>query len=357
MNRSIKILTGLLAAQVIIAALVFVPRLLPTQSPSEPLLGTLTAAQVADFTVQDNTGNSIELANQSGTWVLPQSEAYPADATKVSAFIDKLIGVKTDPLVTRTAASHKRLQVAADDFVRKIVLKLTDGSTRTLYLGSPSGAGATHVRLDGQDEVYLARGLSSFEAGVEAATWINTTYLAVPQTQIISASLQNAQGTFQFTKDATGQWVLAGLSASEPPAPNAVDLMLARLGSVTMIKPLGKTPKPEYGLDEPAAIVTVTVSDTAASKVETLTIGKKDADGNYPVIASTSSYYVSVSGFLLDQFVSATRDTFVAKPTPTPTAAPTATVEPTPAAPVTETVPITSTPPVTSSATITPTAP
>lgn len=336
MNRRNRILAGVLAAQVIVAAIVFVPRLLPTQSAAAPLLGSATAADVTALVIQEKAGAAIELAQQSGVWVLPASDNYPASPEKISAFVEKLIGLKTDPLVTRTAGSHKRLQVAADDYVRKVDLKFADGSTKTLYLGSASG-GATHVRLASEDAVYLARGLNSFEAGTGAAAWINPAYMSVPQENILSATLENAQGKFEFTKDAQNQWMLKGLTANQKFNPDSAVTLLARLGSISMVKPLGKTAKPEYGLDKPGAIVTAIVSDTASTKVYTLKIGTKDTEGNYPVISSDSTYYVSVASFNVEPYTTAKIDTFLVAPTPTPA----------PTAPVTATAPITSTVPVT----------
>lgn len=317
MNRRNQILAGLLAAQVIVAAIVFVPRWLPAPSAAAPLLGSATAANVTALVIQEQTGAAIELAQQSGAWALPASDNYPASAAKITAFVEKLIGLKTDPLVTRTASSHARLQVADAQYVRKIDLKFADGSAQTLYLGSASG-GATHVRLAGEDAVYLARGLSSFEAGTAAAAWIDPAYLSVPQDKILSATIENAQGKFEFTKDAQNQWTLKGLTADQKFNPDSAVTLLARLGSISMVKPLGKTAQPAYGLDTPGATVTAIVSDTASTKMYTLKIGAKDAEGNYPVISSDSTYYVSVAGFNVEPYATATIATFLVAPPPTP---------------------------------------
>jgi hypothetical protein len=343
MNRRNQILAGLLAVQVIVAAIVFVPRLLPAQSAAAPLLGTLQAADVTGLAIQEKSGNRVELTKKDGAWVLPAGDDYAASPEKVTAFVEKLIGLKTDPLVTRTASSHKRLQVASDDYVRKIDLTLADGGVTSLFLGSASGGSATHIRLDGHDEVYLARGLTSYEAGTAAAAWIDPTYLSVPQENILSATIENAQGKFEFAKDAQNQWALKGLKADQTFNPDSVTTLLARLGSISMVKPLGKTAKPEYGLDTPGATVRVVVSDTASTKVYTLKIGTKDADGNYPVISSDSTYYVSVAGFNVEPYTTAKIDTFLATPTPTPVAMPTMA----PTEPLTATAPITLTTPIT----------
>jgi hypothetical protein len=350
MNRRNRILISLLAAQVIVAAIVFVPRLLPSQSAAAPLLGALQAADVTGLAIQEKSGARVELTKKDGAWVLAASDDFAASGEKVAAFVDKLIGLKTDPLVTRTAGSHQRLQVADADYVRKIDLTLADGGVTSLFLGSASGS-AAHIRLEGHDEVYLARGLTSYEAGTTAAAWIDPVYLSVPQDKILSATIENAQGKFEFTKDAQDQWALKGLTAHQEFNPDSAVTLLARLSSLSMMKPLGKTAKPEYGLDKPGATVTVVVSDTASTKVYTLKVGTKDADGNYPVISSDSTYYVSMAGFNVEPYITAKIDTFLVAPTPTPVA----TLAPT--EPLTATTPITATEPVTATAPITATEP
>jgi hypothetical protein len=355
MNRRNRILAGVLAVQLVVAAVVFVPRVLPSsQSAAAPLLGTLQAADVAGLAIQEQGGKRVDLVKKNGAWVLPAGDDYAASPDKVTAFVEKLIGLKTDPLVTRTANSHARLQVSDTTYVRKVDLTLADGGVTSLFLGSASG-GATHVRLDGHDEVYLGRGLNSFEASTDMAGWIDPTYVSVQQDQILSATIENAQGKFEFTKDTQGNWVLKGLTADQSFNPDSAVTLLARLSSIMMVKPLGKTAKPEYGLEQPTATVTVILSDTASTKVFTLKIGTKDADGNYPVISSDSTYYVSVAGFNVDGYVTAKLDTFLVATTPTPVVAPTeipvATPTLTPTEPVTATVPITSTTPITATAT------
>ena len=131
---------------------------------------------------------------------------------------------------------------------------------------------------------------------------------------------------------------MKGLTATpdRPFNPDSVVTLLSRLSSINMVKPLGKTAKPEYGLDAPSATITAVVSDTASTKVVTLKIGAKDASGNYPVISSDSTYYVSVAASYVEGFINATQDSFLVQPTPTPVAAPIeAPLAPLPTEPVT----------------------
>ena len=332
MNRLNQILTAVLAIQVVLAVVVFLPRIIPTGAASAPLFGALGAPDITTLAVQDKDGKRVELARQGEAWVVPAGGDYPADNSKINTFLEKIVGVQSNPLVTRTRASHKRLQVADDDFVRRIDFTSADGSSRTLFLGSAPGGGATHVRAGGRDEVYLARGLFSYDANTDITGWIDPVYFSVAQEQAISLTLRNANGTFEFEKDeASGAWTMKGLAAGEEFNPNNFTTLLARLSSLRMTRPLGKEAKPEYGLDNPGALITVVVKDDAGGRqTHSLRVGAKDAaDNSYVVKASESlsPYTVRVAGFSVEDFVTKTRQDFLQLP-PTPTPAPEATPTP-----------------------------
>lgn len=357
MKRWNQILAGLLGVQLILIVLVFLPRLLPSQTQSAPLLGNLKTSDLVKVTIADKDGNAITLSKKDAGWTLPQFEDYTANGDQITQFVNKLVGIKTDVLATNTAGSLKQLQVADDNFVRKIDLQAADGTVHTVYLGSPSGGSATNVRLGGQNNVYVARGLSSFEAATDVGQWINQTYLSVPQDKMLSATIENAQGKFEFSNNAN-LWTMKNLPGGGRFNQDALITTLARLGSLTMVRPLGKEAKPEYGLDKPTATVTVVVSDTASTKVYTLRVGAKGSDGNYPVISSESPWYVQVAAFNVEPFINAKTDTFLVQPTATPTAEAPPTSEATPLAttePITATATLTATGTLTATTSITPT--
>ena len=323
MNRRNQILAIVLLAQIALAAVIFISRGAPTSPPGTPLLGALKISDVISLTAQDNAGKTITLAQQNGKWIIPAIDNYPVAAERVTGLLDKILSVKTDALETRTSAAHQQLQVAETAFTRKLDLKLADGSTRMLYLGTaPTGASA-HVRVAGQDAVYLARTFSPIDLGLDASSWIETGYVNLPQSDILTATLQNAAGTFRFVRDAQNQWTLLGLTASEKFNPDVIVGMLAHLTNLQMMTPLGKLAKPEYGIDKPSAVLTLESKTDSGLKTTLLTIGAKDqTDNSYVIISSDSPYYVRTAQFNVDEFVTKTRDGFLVLP-PTPTPAPT----------------------------------
>lgn len=329
MNRLNRILSITLAVQVVIVAIVFLPRLFPLNAGSEPLFGAIKTEDITSLALQDNEGKKIELAKHGDAWVVPASDDFPADNGKVTGFLDKLMALRTNPLIARTDASYKRLQVGDDSFLRRVDFTLADGSAHTLFLGTTSGG--SNVRVGGQGEVYLASGLSSYDADTTFTTWITPTYLSIPQDQISALTIQNANGTIAFAKDVSGTWAMQGLASGEVFAVNNLTTDLTRLASLSLSRPLGKQAKPEYGMDPPLATVSITAKDDAGSeKTYTLLIGAKDeSDNTYVIKSSESEYYVRAPFYTVDDFANRSRAAFLS-PTPTPTSTPEATATPSP---------------------------
>ena len=315
MKRHNQILAGILVFQIILSVFVFWPRSAATGT-SEPLFPDLETGDIVALTLTDADDNSIQVKKVGGDWVLPDADDYPAQVDKITPLLDKIVGLTTSRLVTRTDASHKRLQVSPDDFMRRIDFETADGTKRTLYLGSSPQYGATHFRVEGQSETYLTSELSVWEAKADAASWVDTTYLSVPQDDVTKMTLENANGTFTFMKDDEGTWTMGGLAADETLDEAKATSLIGQAATVNMIQPLGKEEQAAYGMDEPNAMVTLETSD----KTITLRVGAKEPDANrYTVISSESPYYVRVYEYSVKDFVEKTREDFLqTPPTPTP---------------------------------------
>ncbi|MGD1996320.1 MAG: DUF4340 domain-containing protein [Anaerolineae bacterium] len=319
MKRHNLILAGILVVQIILGVVVFWPNS-ATTAEREPLFPDLEGDDIVALTVTDAEGNDLALRKVSGEWVLPEADDYPAQADKVATLLDKIAGLTTGRLVARTDTSHRRLQVASDDFVRRVEVETEDGTGQTLYLGSSPGYGALHFRVEGQSETYLTNELSLQETQATAASWVDTAYLSVAQADLTRVRLENANGTFTFVRDDEGNWTMVGLGADETLAETKVTATIRQAASVRLSHPLGKEELPAYGMDEPNAVVTLETEDETI----TLRVGAQDPDDNsYVVKSSESPYYVRVSQMSADNLVNNTREDFLELPaTPTPETAP-----------------------------------
>jgi hypothetical protein len=317
-KRHNQILAGILVIQIVLSVIVLWPR--PTSAvESEPLFPALVngngASDIVALSITDNEGNTTTLRRVTGNWVLPDADDYPAQESKITALLEKIVALDTSRLVTRTDASHKRLQVDEDDFVRRIEFETADGARHTLYLGSSPRYGATHFRLDAQSETFLTNEITAWDTNGTPSSWVDTTYLNIPQDQVTKWTLENANGTFIFTKDEEDNWTMDGLAEDETLAETGVTAALRQAVFLNLITPLGKEDLATYGMDEPKAVATVETAD----QVVTLRVGAQDPDDNsYTVISSESPYYVQVSEFSVQNLVENTRDDFLEVP-PTPT--------------------------------------
>jgi len=235
----------------------------------------------------------------------------------VSTLLQAIVGLEAERRVTQTSGSHARLQVAGDEFNRRVEIELADGTRHVLYLGSSPSFQALHVRAEGQDDVYLTSALTAEDAGAGAVDWVERTYFSMPSEEVTSLTLENANGTFRFAKEGE-EWMMDGLAGESFDA-DRFQTVLSRATSVSLLAPLGRKELAEYGLDTPAAVVSIETSGDAPSTV-VLTVGAQDAeDSSYVVKSSESPYYVRVSEFSVNELVTHARDEFlVASPTPPP---------------------------------------
>jgi hypothetical protein len=143
--------------------------------------------------------------------------------------------------------------------------------------------------------------------------------MSVTQEDVVSMTLKNANGEWSFTKDEGGQWQMAGLQPGEQFNANNLTSLLSQYSSVRLTQPLGKADRPEYGMAQPLATVTLKTKKDNTEATYTLQIGAKDTgDGSYVVKASTSDYYVRVAEYTAQDAVERQRSDFLVQPTPTP---------------------------------------
>ena len=329
MKRHNLILAGILVLQIVLSVVVFWPK--PSASAArEPLFPDVEAGDIVALTITDADGNVVSVRQVGGDWVLPEADDYPASADKITPVRGKIVALETGRLVTRTDASHKRLQVAPGDFSHRIDFETADGEKHTVYLGSSPSYGAVHFRVDGQSEVYLTNDINTYETSATVASWIDTAYPTAVREDVNTITLVNDNGTFTFTRgdvdeavggaegSVEGSWTMEGLTADETLNETQVDALLRRATSVTIARPLGKEEKPSYRMDAPNAVVTLVAGDQTV----TLRVGAKDpADNTYVVSSSQSPYYVRVAEFNVMDLLEKTRDDFLQlEPTPTPEA-------------------------------------
>lgn len=314
MNRSNQILAGILVVQLALVAFMFWPGRNATASAAA-LYADVKLDDIQSITVSDQT-NSIKVIRSGDSWVLPEAEDFPATTVQATDTISKVLTIDTRRLVASNATSHSRLEVTDDKFVRRVDLETKGGQTLTLYVGSSPSVRATNVRRGDSDNVYLTNSLSAEDLHTDYGSWVNTTYLAIPETDVKGLTVENAQGKLTFTRPTTDTWTLSDLAAGETFNQNNLTSLVTRLSSFNMVKPLGKTAKPEYGIDKPTATVTIASQPAGGeAKTTTLTIGQPiTGTQNYVAKSSDSDYFVEVASFSVENFINRGRADYLTQP-------------------------------------------
>ena len=254
-SRSNVLLASLLVGQIVLLAISVVTSSSTEARPAEPILKGMTAADVARVTFADDLDNEVTFARVDDDWVLPGADDFPVEAEKVEELLAKVDGLDTRRLIATNPVNFARLEVADDDFRRKLSLESGEAA-QLLYLGGSGGVDTVYLRRAGEDNVYLGQGLSSWELSTQTSTWLDANYVNAALADLIEISVENAEGVFTFLSE-DESWRYTDLQDGEVFDDTKMPIISRNASSVRLLEPLGLEALAEYGLAEPQAVVQV----------------------------------------------------------------------------------------------------
>jgi len=331
MEKTIRILSIVLVAQLLLAVGMSLtgPNLVAAH-PNTPLF-TLGDRSVDHLTIEGPDGARVVLAKQGQGWVLPDNGGFQADRTQVDSLLSRLEGLQHGLPVATTPGALKRFKVSDASFERRVLLAHGDDTLATLYLGSSPGMHHVHARTARDDAVY-AVDFAVYEVPDKAADWEDKAILQFPQDSLETIKVAGltlhrtpaaavdketgksaANGEASSAKSASWQVEAAGQGEVVNPA-GAQDLAgkLARLriGAV-----LGTEAKPEYGLDKPALVLSVTRKGGEQLEYR---IGPTGKEGYAVLKSSARPEYFRVPGNSADALIKAAGRTQLVQAIPVP---------------------------------------
>ncbi len=175
MNKTIKMLTVLLAVQVILIAGIWLKDVSSTNAAPAAALLDVDFRQV-DGIVLAGKDKTTVLTKNATDWKLPEHGDLLAQQDKVGDLLDSLKELKGGWPVATTDSAAERFEVADDNALRKITLKQGDKELGTLLAGTSPGFRKVHVRLPGESEVYAVE-FALYEAPADSNDWIDKSLL------------------------------------------------------------------------------------------------------------------------------------------------------------------------------------
>ena len=288
-----KILSGVLALQVVVAAITWVPR---GSGPSEPSpLMTASAADITRITIVGRTSPELEdepdqvtLSRAEAGWSIEDLGGYPADVSKVDEVLESLASLVGRSPTATTVASHYSLQVADDTFTRKITLTTAEGE-QVLYIGAATGSGL-HVRDGKSEDVYTTRGVSAWSIADQDRRYFDTKYLVHTADQIDSFRVKNLQGDHTLIKVGDAWQEEGALDPAAIEASEAASLVRT-LMNLRVDTPTSAEPLPEHGLGGSVRVEwTVTEDETTTS--HGYTVGAPSSEGKRYVRSDADGAWV-----------------------------------------------------------------
>ena len=310
MSKNNQVLSAILLAQLALVAVVFWPS---SADAGVPLLfADRDEMEIVKLEIIDSDDNKLVLSASEDKWVLPDSGNFEADGEKIIPLLNSIRALRTNRLVTKTADSHARLEVSDDKFKRRLLITWDDGEHHTLYLGSSGGAGATHFRQNGEDEVYITADLTSWGTAAHASSYIDTQYISVSRDTVTALKLENSNGIFEFVRDG-GVWRYINLGDYEQFKESDLDTLVTQTTSLRMTKPLGTEDKTSYELETPQAVVTLQTESDEAQHQHVLRVGAKIGE-NYVVSYTGSPYRVTIAPYTATSLINKTHEDFLQEP-------------------------------------------
>jgi hypothetical protein len=301
MKKWIFILSGLLAAQLVLAMILSMTSEDYDTFQAEEKLLSFNKQAVSGLQIADRM-DSLELKKQDGKWLLPDSGNFPASQRKVEQLLDNLAALEKGWPVARTRGSAQRFAVDNEQFERKLILLSDDDTETTLYVGSSPELRKVYVRPGDKDEIFAAD-FNIWEANAKIEDWIDTDILVLDQN-----SVQRIEMPGIIMQRQGGKLQVMNLDENEQTNTDESSALLSRLTGLRIQSQLGTEVEPEFRQDEPVLEVRITIEGGDVFDYRF----SQPQDATYYVLQrSDLDYYFEVAGYTVDPVREATREKLV----------------------------------------------
>ncbi|KFZ36043.1 hypothetical protein HR45_18360 [Shewanella mangrovi] len=280
MKKLIYLLSGLLAAQLLLTLLLNSGSSVSSHSVNQALLA-LDANKIDSIILSDANGASVKLTRDKQQWQLPEHDNFAADQHQVGQLLNTLATLKHGEALADSDSAAERFKVAPNSFARKVTLQEKGTDIVTLYIGTSAAMRKTHVRVAGDEAIYLAN-LPVYQLPADYSDWVKHDALQLKANEIESVSFDGvtlsrshnhktpasdtdlssnmvaalADGKQPQKHTDTG-WQLVPLKTGEQLKVSGLDNVLHQLTNLRVSKLLGSDSQGDYNLDAPVLEVTV----------------------------------------------------------------------------------------------------
>jgi hypothetical protein len=318
-NNTNRTLLGLLVLQAFILLGIGLTQGSSDLDVQTRVLVSVEPERVSRLQIQGQGDEAVTLKRSGNDWVLASADDFPAKSDAVEEAVEKLSELRSRNRVLSSSRYHDKLEVSEESFQRKVTVTAAEDEL-VFYLGTAPSFKNTHIRLAGEDDVYLVNDFGTSDLAARAWNWVDRSYVEIPESDLWTVAVDNENGSFRLERDpATDAW--AALGTAEELDSTEVDEVLRAVRTVNLQEPVSRTISPEFGLDRPVVTATLTVGSstiagTPPKTVETrvLEVGAEAEGGRRYVKASDREYVVTVNASSLKPLLKTTLEDLLPEP-------------------------------------------
>ena len=273
-----KALMGAVAVLVLLLAVNFVLGALQTAEENEteteetvefPV--SLSEDEITRVSITNETG-TMTFEKEDDTWSYGEDADFPLDQDLLSAKLDTLASLTAN---RELEGVDDLSEYGLDDPAIEVTVD-TDEESYTLGIGdSNSSTGDYYVKVDGEDTVYtLSSTMPTAMAMDIYDVIVADDFPILTTTDMTGIKVESDEVNAEFTKeetDGTSTWILTDSSGTENSVDSTqMDTLLSSTSALSYSSYVDYTDDhlAEYGLDDPAAKITITTQETEAAEEE-----------------------------------------------------------------------------------------
>lgn len=247
------------------------------KTPEAPALVTVNKEEVAGYTIKKGD-TVIELQKKDGGWTMTRPSAIPLNAVQPAAWIDSFNTVKKDKIVDDNPSDLT--QFGLNPPAQEFSLKLTNGTTHTLSVGSPVAVqGFYYAKFSGSPEVFQISESALGALAKQQMDFMEKSPIQLNYEQVRALSVDWKGRKWTLTKaepDKTSyeaNWKLGDKEVKGADASGYLD-KAAFLSTEQPAKPASEV----KGLDQPELRIEVRAAGTDGKEASTMYLGKVEGD-------------------------------------------------------------------------------
>ncbi len=262
MNKTIKILAGLLLVQLIVIIGLNMANNNSANANAAKILLT-DIENVDQLIFLDKQGEQSRLIKQDGAWTMPDYGNMPAMNNKIEELLTQLREQKVSWPSATSSSAATRFEVAKDN-AQKTVEFYSDGKKQqSLYLGTSPGYKKLHARVDDDNNIYVVD-LAQYDLPAKPESWLDKTVLKVEGA--ISAIKTDAFSLSSASSEDEQVWSVEPMTEGKQLDQEAVKRWVKRFNDLVVNKLAAEEEVQDVVIQNPALTVNIT-SDSANSNL------------------------------------------------------------------------------------------